>query len=189
MHAGIKVSLALSHQVRVKMKCHHVCFVVSFPSQFGVNGLTSFLGFTENGTNPNISFEILGTKYGEDRGRGVSRVSKGLGHWGEGGGILRRVHFHKSWMGCTCSQHHFHLRFSCKAFLGFIALTSHHVERALVLVSVFTCGFLSPTCRVPSERAVRVAVRAVVRSSMNSACLIHIRNQRGISGENHQDSN
>lgn len=43
--------------------------------QFGVSGLTSFLEFTDNGTNPNIFFEILGTNYGEDRGRGVSRVS------------------------------------------------------------------------------------------------------------------
>lgn len=48
-------------------------FVLS--SQFGVSGLTSFLEFTDNGTNPNIFFEILGTNYGEDRGRGVSRVS------------------------------------------------------------------------------------------------------------------
>lgn len=44
--------------------------------QFGVSGLTSFLEFTDNGTNPNIFFEILGTNYGEDRGRGVSRVSQ-----------------------------------------------------------------------------------------------------------------
>ncbi|TRY83720.1 hypothetical protein DNTS_008867, partial [Danionella cerebrum] len=41
----------------------------------GVSGLTSLLEFTDNGTNPNIHFEILGTNYGEDRGRGVSRAS------------------------------------------------------------------------------------------------------------------
>ncbi|XP_072243864.1 glutamate receptor ionotropic, delta-2 isoform X1 [Leuresthes tenuis] len=43
--------------------------------KFGVSGLTSFLEFTDNGTNPNIFFEILGTMYGEDRGRGVSRLA------------------------------------------------------------------------------------------------------------------
>uniref|UniRef100_A0A9J8BWG9 Glutamate receptor n=1 Tax=Cyprinus carpio carpio TaxID=630221 RepID=A0A9J8BWG9_CYPCA len=43
----------------------------------GVSGLTSLLEFNDNGTNPNIYFEILGTNYGEDRGRGVSR----LGTW------------------------------------------------------------------------------------------------------------
>lgn len=47
----------------------------SSPLQFGVSGLTSFLEFTDNGTNPNVFFEILGTNYGEDRGRGVNRVS------------------------------------------------------------------------------------------------------------------
>uniref|UniRef100_A0A6Q2WWK3 Glutamate receptor n=1 Tax=Esox lucius TaxID=8010 RepID=A0A6Q2WWK3_ESOLU len=41
----------------------------------GVSGLTGFLEFTDNGTNPNIYFEILGTNYGEDRGRGVSRLA------------------------------------------------------------------------------------------------------------------
>ncbi|XP_062854391.1 glutamate receptor ionotropic, delta-2 [Trichomycterus rosablanca] len=41
----------------------------------GVNGLTSLLEFSDNGTNPNIIFEILGTNYGEDRGRGVSRLA------------------------------------------------------------------------------------------------------------------
>ncbi|CAB1423615.1 unnamed protein product [Pleuronectes platessa] len=39
--------------------------------KFGVSGLTSFLEFTDNGSNPNIFFEILGTNYGEERGRGV----------------------------------------------------------------------------------------------------------------------
>ncbi|KAI7797652.1 glutamate receptor ionotropic [Triplophysa rosa] len=39
----------------------------------GVNGLTSLLEFNDKGSNPNIYFEILGTNYGEDRGRGVSR--------------------------------------------------------------------------------------------------------------------
>ncbi|KAG7481486.1 hypothetical protein MATL_G00067210 [Megalops atlanticus] len=43
----------------------------------GVSGLTSLLEFNENGTNHNIHFEILGTNYGEDRGRGVSK----LGTW------------------------------------------------------------------------------------------------------------
>ncbi|XP_068594475.1 glutamate receptor ionotropic, delta-2 [Brachionichthys hirsutus] len=43
--------------------------------KFGVSGLTSFLEFTDNGTNPNIFFEILGTNYGEDRGRGVGRLA------------------------------------------------------------------------------------------------------------------
>ncbi|XP_023858333.1 LOW QUALITY PROTEIN: glutamate receptor ionotropic, delta-2-like [Salvelinus sp. IW2-2015] len=41
----------------------------------GVSGLTGFLEFTDNGTNPNIYFEILGTNYGEDRGRGVRKLS------------------------------------------------------------------------------------------------------------------
>ncbi|CDQ65910.1 unnamed protein product [Oncorhynchus mykiss] len=40
----------------------------------GVSGLTGFLEFTDNGTNPNIYFEILGTNYGEDRGRGVIKL-------------------------------------------------------------------------------------------------------------------
>uniref|UniRef100_A0A8C4HWJ7 Glutamate receptor n=1 Tax=Dicentrarchus labrax TaxID=13489 RepID=A0A8C4HWJ7_DICLA len=40
--------------------------------KFGVSGLTSFLEFTDNGSNPNIFFEILGTNYGEDRGRGLA---------------------------------------------------------------------------------------------------------------------
>uniref|UniRef100_W5L8Q3 Glutamate receptor n=1 Tax=Astyanax mexicanus TaxID=7994 RepID=W5L8Q3_ASTMX len=43
--------------------------------QKGVSGLTSLLEFNDNGTNPNIFFEILGTNYGEDRGRGVSRLA------------------------------------------------------------------------------------------------------------------
>uniref|UniRef100_A0AAR2L8C7 Glutamate receptor n=1 Tax=Pygocentrus nattereri TaxID=42514 RepID=A0AAR2L8C7_PYGNA len=38
----------------------------------GVSGLTSLLEFSDNGTNPNIFFEILGTNYGEDRGRGLA---------------------------------------------------------------------------------------------------------------------
>lgn len=45
-----------------------------FLFQSGVSGLTNLLEFSDNGTNPNIFFEILGTNYGEDRGRGVSRV-------------------------------------------------------------------------------------------------------------------
>ncbi|XP_064153353.1 glutamate receptor ionotropic, delta-2 isoform X2 [Anguilla rostrata] len=43
----------------------------------GVSGLTSLLEFNDNGTNHNIFFEILGTNYGEDRGRGV----RTLGTW------------------------------------------------------------------------------------------------------------
>ncbi|XP_063050285.1 glutamate receptor ionotropic, delta-2 [Engraulis encrasicolus] len=41
----------------------------------GVSGLTNLLEFNDNGTNPNINFEILGTNYGEDRGRGVTRLA------------------------------------------------------------------------------------------------------------------
>ncbi|GLD54089.1 glutamate receptor ionotropic, delta-2 [Lates japonicus] len=37
--------------------------------KFGVSGLTSLLEFTDNGTNPNIFFEILGINYEEDRKR------------------------------------------------------------------------------------------------------------------------
>ncbi|KAK6494274.1 glutamate receptor ionotropic [Huso huso] len=43
----------------------------------GVSGLTSFLELNDNGVNPNIHFEILGTNYGEDLGRGVRK----LGSW------------------------------------------------------------------------------------------------------------
>ncbi|KAG2465537.1 GRID2 protein, partial [Polypterus senegalus] len=43
----------------------------------GVSGLTSLLEFNDNGVNPNIYFEILGTNYGEDLGRGVHK----LGSW------------------------------------------------------------------------------------------------------------
>ncbi|KAM9394287.1 glutamate receptor ionotropic, delta-2 [Pholidichthys leucotaenia] len=42
---------------------------------FNVSGLTGFLKFTDNGSNPYIFYEILGTNYGEDRGRGVSRLA------------------------------------------------------------------------------------------------------------------
>ncbi|XP_062398953.1 LOW QUALITY PROTEIN: glutamate receptor ionotropic, delta-2 [Sardina pilchardus] len=41
----------------------------------GVTALTNLLEFSDNGTNPNIFFEILGTNYGEDRGRGVTRLA------------------------------------------------------------------------------------------------------------------
>ncbi|RMC13748.1 hypothetical protein DUI87_08830 [Hirundo rustica rustica] len=41
----------------------------------GVNGLTGELEFAENGGNPNVHFEILGTNYGEDLGRGIRKVS------------------------------------------------------------------------------------------------------------------
>ncbi|XP_030348526.1 glutamate receptor ionotropic, delta-2 isoform X2 [Strigops habroptila] len=43
----------------------------------GVNGLTGELEFVENGGNPNVHFEILGTNYGEDLGRGIRK----LGCW------------------------------------------------------------------------------------------------------------
>uniref|UniRef100_A0A674IQZ7 Glutamate receptor n=1 Tax=Terrapene triunguis TaxID=2587831 RepID=A0A674IQZ7_9SAUR len=43
----------------------------------GVNGLTGELEFAENGGNPNVHFEILGTNYGEDLGRGIRK----LGCW------------------------------------------------------------------------------------------------------------
>ncbi|XP_008943388.1 PREDICTED: glutamate receptor ionotropic, delta-2-like, partial [Merops nubicus] len=39
----------------------------------GVNGLTGELEFAENGGNPNVHFEILGTNYGEDLGRGIRK--------------------------------------------------------------------------------------------------------------------
>ncbi|KAL6045238.1 hypothetical protein STEG23_009530, partial [Scotinomys teguina] len=39
----------------------------------GVNGLTGELEFGENGGNPNVHFEILGTNYGEELGRGVRK--------------------------------------------------------------------------------------------------------------------
>ncbi|KAM7334919.1 hypothetical protein ACRRTK_005396 [Alexandromys fortis] len=44
----------------------------------GVNGLTGDLEFGENGGNPNVHFEILGTNYGEELGRGVRKVSLNL---------------------------------------------------------------------------------------------------------------
>ncbi|KAK9398717.1 glutamate receptor ionotropic delta-2-like [Crotalus adamanteus] len=44
----------------------------------GVNGLTGDLEFAENGGNPNVLFEILGTNYGEELSRGIrKRRSKG----------------------------------------------------------------------------------------------------------------
>ncbi|XP_010293539.1 PREDICTED: uncharacterized protein LOC104627127, partial [Phaethon lepturus] len=51
----------------------------------GVNGLTGELEFAENGGNPNVHFEILGTNYGEDLGRGIrkGRGLKGLVESGE----------------------------------------------------------------------------------------------------------
>lgn len=39
-----------------------------------MNGLTGELEFAENGGNPNVHFEILGTNYGEDLGRGIRKV-------------------------------------------------------------------------------------------------------------------
>ena len=42
--------------------------------QGGVSGLTGELEFGENGGNPNVHFEILGTNYGEELGRGVRKV-------------------------------------------------------------------------------------------------------------------
>ncbi|XP_078250691.1 glutamate receptor ionotropic, delta-2 isoform X4 [Pogona vitticeps] len=43
----------------------------------GVNGLTGELEFAENGGNPNVLFEILGTNYGEELSRGIRK----LGCW------------------------------------------------------------------------------------------------------------
>ncbi|XP_042192639.1 glutamate receptor ionotropic, delta-2 isoform X2 [Callorhinchus milii] len=40
-----------------------------------LNGITGFLEFNENGGNPNVQFEILGTSYGEDLGRGVRKLA------------------------------------------------------------------------------------------------------------------
>ncbi|KAL1768093.1 glutamate receptor ionotropic, delta-2 [Sigmodon hispidus] len=42
----------------------------------GVNGLTGDLEFGENGGNPNVHFEILGTNYGEELGRGVRKTRR-----------------------------------------------------------------------------------------------------------------
>ncbi|XP_066488287.1 glutamate receptor ionotropic, delta-2 isoform X1 [Tiliqua scincoides] len=42
-----------------------------------VNGLTGDLEFAENGGNPNVLFEILGTNYGEELSRGIRK----LGCW------------------------------------------------------------------------------------------------------------
>lgn len=36
--------------------------------------MTGELEFAENGGNPNVHFEILGTNYGEDLGRGIRKV-------------------------------------------------------------------------------------------------------------------
>lgn len=36
--------------------------------------MTGELEFGENGGNPNVHFEILGTNYGEELGRGVRKV-------------------------------------------------------------------------------------------------------------------
>ncbi|ELW65881.1 Glutamate receptor delta-2 subunit [Tupaia chinensis] len=43
----------------------------------GVSGLTGELEFGENGGNPNVHFEILGTNYGEELGRGVRKEVEG----------------------------------------------------------------------------------------------------------------
>lgn len=39
-----------------------------------MNGLTGDLEFAENGGNPNVLFEILGTNYGEELSRGIRKV-------------------------------------------------------------------------------------------------------------------
>lgn len=39
-----------------------------------MSGLTGELEFGENGGNPNVHFEILGTNYGEELGRGIRKV-------------------------------------------------------------------------------------------------------------------
>ncbi|KAJ7327135.1 hypothetical protein JRQ81_016894 [Phrynocephalus forsythii] len=40
----------------------------------GVNGLTGELEFADNGGNPNVLFEILGTNYGEELSRGIRKI-------------------------------------------------------------------------------------------------------------------
>ncbi|XP_038648679.1 glutamate receptor ionotropic, delta-2 isoform X2 [Scyliorhinus canicula] len=40
-----------------------------------VNGMTGFLQFKDHGGNPNVQFEILGTNYGEDLGRGIRKLA------------------------------------------------------------------------------------------------------------------
>ncbi|XP_059506171.1 glutamate receptor ionotropic, delta-2 isoform X3 [Stegostoma tigrinum] len=40
-----------------------------------VIGMTGFLKFKEHGGNPNVQFEILGTNYGEDLGRGIRKLA------------------------------------------------------------------------------------------------------------------
>ncbi|KAK1345730.1 hypothetical protein QTO34_008194 [Cnephaeus nilssonii] len=47
--------------------------------QGGVSGLTGELEFGENGGNPNVHFEILGTNYGEELGRGIRKVLSSRG--------------------------------------------------------------------------------------------------------------
>lgn len=136
------MSLRLGNLV-MKIKCHHVRVDVFFLLQFGVSGLTSFLEFTENGTNPNIFFEILGTNYGEDRGRGVSRVSS-LGSpraKGEQSGFF-------FYAGCISiisewaapAPNIIFTQIVSKVLLHFIAVTPYRVE-ALVL----SFGFFSST--------------------------------------------
>ncbi|XP_051866025.1 glutamate receptor ionotropic, delta-2 isoform X4 [Pristis pectinata] len=49
----------------------------------GVNGMTGFLQFKDDGGNPNVEFEILGTNYGEDLGRGIRK----LGTWNPDSGL------------------------------------------------------------------------------------------------------
>ncbi|XP_072898558.1 glutamate receptor ionotropic, delta-2 isoform X1 [Hemitrygon akajei] len=49
----------------------------------GVNGMTGFLQFKDDGGNPNVEFEILGTNYGEDLGRGIRK----LGTWTPDSGL------------------------------------------------------------------------------------------------------
>ncbi|KFW82402.1 Glutamate receptor ionotropic, delta-2, partial [Manacus vitellinus] len=56
---------------------HLTFFFIHLFSSGGVNGLTGELEFAENGGNPNVHFEILGTNYGEDLGRGIRK----LGCW------------------------------------------------------------------------------------------------------------
>ncbi|PNJ52784.1 GRID2 isoform 8, partial [Pongo abelii] len=58
----------------------------------GVNGLTGELEFGENGGNPNVHFEILGTNYGEELGRGV-RKNERIRPQGSTGKIWPQVNF------------------------------------------------------------------------------------------------
>ncbi|KAF7252528.1 Glutamate receptor ionotropic, delta-2 [Varanus komodoensis] len=48
-------------------------FLIVTAFEGGVNGLTGELEFADNGRNPNVLFEILGTNYGEELSRGIRK--------------------------------------------------------------------------------------------------------------------